>query len=133
MVLPGPKSTVPALALPTESWKKTESNFTDTCQGDLGGPGFKVYKPLDEYTKDYNKEEKERYLVDYRLKQQSRFTHAEHVGFDNTDRAQLIGITNWGFGCGQYETPGVYTRVSEYMGWIKQYVGEMQTVLDELI
>jgi secreted trypsin-like serine protease len=44
----------------------------------------------------------------------------------------LIGITSWGYGCGQ-GTPGVYTRVSEYVDWIKKYTHVMYTVNDEEI
>ena len=31
---------------------------------------------------------------------------------------KLIGLTSWGYGCGN---GGVYTRVSKYNDWIKQY------------
>ena len=32
----------------------------------------------------------------------------------------LLGLTSFGDGCGQRNTPGVYTRVSKYVSWIKQ-------------
>merc|ERR1712173_7974 len=43
------------------------------------------------------------------------------------NRAILVGITSWGVGCSQ-GTPGVYTRVSEYIDWIKKYTYVMYTV-----
>lgn len=32
----------------------------------------------------------------------------------------LLGITSWGNGCGRRRMPGVYTRVSNYLGWIRK-------------
>jgi len=34
----------------------------------------------------------------------------------------LDGVTSFGEGCG-LGTPGGYTRISNYIGWIRQYVG----------
>jgi secreted trypsin-like serine protease len=32
----------------------------------------------------------------------------------------LAGITSYGDGCGDRESPGIYTRVSAYLDWIKK-------------
>jgi secreted trypsin-like serine protease len=31
-----------------------------------------------------------------------------------------IGIVSWGIHCGTYQYPGIYTRVTSYLDWIKQ-------------
>ena len=33
------------------------------------------------------------------------------------------GVTAWGHGCGDHSSPGVYTRVASYLGWIRRVVG----------
>lgn len=38
----------------------------------------------------------------------------------------VVGVTAFGKGCG-FDTPGVYTRVSSYIEWIKQHVPEIET------
>merc|ERR1711879_524975 len=42
-------------------------------------------------------------------------------------QAELIGVTSFGYGCGT-ELPGVYTRVFQYMDWIKKYTKGLKTV-----
>lgn len=35
---------------------------------------------------------------------------------------KIVGITSWGFGCGDRESPGVYTNVAKYRQWINYWV-----------
>ena len=62
----------------------------DTCTGDSGGPLMLTY------ARTYPKAVSEEY------------------------REVQIGVVSWGKGCAQEGNPGVYTRVSAYLGWIKR-------------
>jgi len=95
----------------------------DTCQGDSGGPAIKLVDNFTEQMIRYGWSDEER---DERMMEMMVTTGLPPL------RAQLMGVTSWGYGCGE-GTPGVYTRVSEYMEWIKKYTGKMSTHDDKVI
>jgi secreted trypsin-like serine protease len=35
---------------------------------------------------------------------------------------ELTGLVSWGFGCGREGVPGVYVKVSSFIGWINQII-----------
>ncbi|XP_015610458.1 protein masquerade [Cephus cinctus] len=35
---------------------------------------------------------------------------------------ELAGLVSWGFGCGRVDVPGVYVKVSAFIGWINQII-----------
>ncbi|XP_032522479.2 protein masquerade isoform X2 [Danaus plexippus] len=35
---------------------------------------------------------------------------------------ELVGLVSWGFGCGRRDVPGVYVKVSSFIGWINQII-----------
>ena len=41
---------------------------------------------------------------------------------NNDGSATLVGVTSWGFGCGNAQSPGVFARVSTVLDWIHTYM-----------
>ncbi|XP_028145713.2 protein masquerade [Diabrotica virgifera virgifera] len=35
---------------------------------------------------------------------------------------ELAGLVSWGFGCGRLDVPGVYVKVSSFIGWVNQII-----------
>ncbi|MCY3671268.1 MAG: serine protease [Alphaproteobacteria bacterium] len=45
------------------------------------------------------------------------------VRHGDSGRYVQVGVVSWGIGCARPGNPGIYTRVSQYIGWIQSHTG----------
>jgi len=43
---------------------------------------------------------------------------------DKSNKATLIGVVSFGYACGRIDYPAIYTRVSNYLPWIKEVLNQ---------
>ncbi|WP_439620786.1 trypsin-like serine protease [Hyphomonas sp.] len=53
--------------------------------------------------------------------------------FDENGCRYQVALVSWGVGCARADTPGVYTRVSAYGGWIQEHTGPLLGVEPETV
>jgi secreted trypsin-like serine protease len=71
----------------------------DACEGDSGGP-----------------------LV-------LQYWRKSHDGETSPNDEVQIGVVSWGLGCAEPGHPGVYTRVSAYLDWIRRAMATPSNML----
>ena len=81
--------------LPESSFCGGGEADNDACQGDGGGPLVCMDEPSS-------------YLGSKSNQQEGVY--------------ELTGLVSWGFGCGRKDVPGVYVKVSAFVGWINQII-----------
>jgi len=55
------------------------------------------------------------------------------VCYDDDRNLHLSGLVSWGLSCETVEKPGVYTRVSRYISWIKSTIEEYRSLAPDEI
>lgn len=53
--------------------------------------------------------------------------------YDDDRNLHLSGLVSWGLSCETVDKPGVYTRVSRYISWIKNTIEEYRSLAAEEI